>query len=683
VAVLAFALSVLSPVAVTAGAQGIYWVYSCSGYHNSAPVFTGRPGGTNWVTADECGAGRDLEINVASAQSGVTRGHTSEWSAVTPTPALQIVSVDTPSPTPTGDIDNPVVECDLQSDGFRASYFWGNDGTNYGMKEITVDCHGGIGFENYPEAPIDQSITPSRYFGWQVTCQTLSVCKPHGGLPDGGVFGIQAIALEVAESSGPALAPSQPNDLYNQPGWVRGTFPAGFVASDPSGICAAQTQVNGTALTDYTDPTPDTSTWTQCPGSYALPGTVSTAGYPNGAGAIQLLYWARNAAGMVTTLTRSVNVDNVTPAVSLSGPGQALSTAGTQYVTANATAGPSGVAGIFCAVDGGSFVEYRSSQAQIPVSGVGRHQVSCYVQNNAVDSAGQPATSPTQSFYLDIQQPSAAAISFTKVIDGLRCHRVTRTIRVPGQWVVERAGGRRIRVRIRAHRERVHVRRCHARVVVRRVRVGRHYRRERLVILPRTVSAGTKRVGFGRTVTVHGWLGTTEGDALAGQTVQVLTAPANGSESFSTAAVVVTAPDGTWTARLPAGPSRLVEVSYAGSSTVAATTSRPVRLTVRGSLSLHVAPRRTRWGSTIRISGRLRGGYVPPAGELVVLRIGYRGGTAQIGQVYAHADGRFSLRYTFLRGVGHERYRIWAVSARESDYPFAPGRSRDVTIAVS
>jgi hypothetical protein len=88
------------------------------------------------------------------------------------------------------------------------------------------------------------------------------------------------------------------------------------------------------------------------------------------------------------------------------------------------------------------------------------------------------------------------------------------------------------------------------------------------------------------------------------------------------------------------------------------------------------------WGGQIRISGRLLGGYVPPSGELVVLWIGWQGGSTEIGHLYARANGRFSSTYTFLRGNGTETYRIWATSAREGDYPFAPGGSRAVTVQV-
>jgi hypothetical protein len=103
---------------------------------------------------------------------------------------------------------------------------------------------------------------------------------------------------------------------------------------------------------------------------------------------------------------------------------------------------------------------------------------------------------------------------------------------------------------------------------------------------------------------------------------------------------------------------------------------------VPASVKLAIRPRTTHWGDTIAINGRLRGCCVPPAGELVSLRIGWRGGSAELGQVYARTGGRFRTRYTFLRGSGAERYRIWATTATESDYPYASGSSSPATVTV-
>ena len=73
---------------------------------------------------------------------------------------------------------------------------------------------------------------------------------------------------------------------------------------------------------------------------------------------------------------------------------------------------------------------------------------------------------------------------------------------------------------------------------------------------------------------------------------------------------------------------------------------------------------------------------MPSSGELVVLYIGWGGGHTEIGHLYTDAQGRFSAPYRFLRGNGTVRYWIWAVSAKESDYPYAPASSGRIPIVV-
>ena len=123
------------------------------------------------------------------------------------------------------------------------------------------------------------------------------------------------------------------------------------------------------------------------------------------------------------------------------------------------------------------------------------------------------------------------------------------------------------------------------------------------------------RTAFGATTKVDGWLGTAQGDALPGQPVGVMTAPDTPSGQFTQAAVATTRSDGTWTATLPAGPSRRVQASYAGTATVEPSTSGAARVVVPASLTLAIHPRRTHWEGTILISGRLRGCCVPIAGR--------------------------------------------------------------------
>ena len=117
--------------------------------------------------------------------------------------------------------------------------------------------------------------------------------------------------------------------------------------------------------------------------------------------------------------------------------------------------------------------------------------------------------------------------------------------------------------------------RCHPRterrrtvVFVRERRHGRVVKVKRIkivrVVVPPHVFPKTSRlVRFGHGTTVNGYLGTATGIAIAGHAVSVLTAPDNGSDQFTQAAVVTTAANGTWTAKLRPGPSRSSKRSMA------------------------------------------------------------------------------------------------------------------------
>ena len=119
--------------------------------------------------------------------------------------------------------------------------------------------------------------------------------------------------------------------------------------------------------------------------------------------------------------------------------------------------------GISCNVDGGAAQWYPAATVQVPVGGVGQHQVQCSAQSNAIDQAGVHATSTPQTFTMTIGVPTVAALTFSRLVDALRCHRVTRRVRVPARWLTITRGHKRIRVLWPAHIKRVTITRCHAR----------------------------------------------------------------------------------------------------------------------------------------------------------------------------------------------------------------------------
>jgi hypothetical protein len=388
----------------------------------------------------------------------------------------------------------------------------------------------------------------------------------------------------------------------------------------------------------------------------------------------------------------------------MSGPTDAPTTAGTQYVTASASGSPSGIYGIACRTDGGPGHWYPGATARVPISGVGEHAVSCTALNNAVDENGTHGESQPRTWSLKIGEPTELGVGFLKYV-GLKCHKVKRRVTIPGHWVTRHRHGKKIRVKTRPKHKIRRVTKCHPKVkherVVVRVPRRRHgkivrhhgktvYRKKvehkRVVVQPHWQSKTKRHLHHGRSTTVSGWLGLTDGTALASHTVQVLTAPDNGFDRFTVAATTTTAANGAWTATLPAGPSRIVEATYAGDPATEGTVSGQVKLIVPSKIKLKsVTPDRVGWGQKVRIKGRILGGYLPSGGINVRLRYGIAKAKTTYG-VHEHVGGggRFATTFRFGPGDPRDHRRFWFQIATlpAGNYPYSQSYSKRMYVEV-
>ncbi len=640
-------------------AQADETVYSCGYVANE--VFIAYTA-VNIQTQAACPGGG---LTMAADAVGYKQGQNATWQAVAP-PGLIIVAATIPQ----GALQSQFVNAGSSGD-FGGDFYWSGGASNITPGEAGASFTG----------------LASSDFGFQLVCG-----KPTCNSPNFSNITVKGIILTVRDTSGPSL--NSPSGLWQANGWIRGNWTLAFSGDSPSGMCSLSASLAGQTLPGASS-TQDIAAWHQCAAA-AVNDPVYTAGYPQGADTLQI--GGSDAANVPTALTKTVYIDNQQPTLTLSGPTAAPSTGGTQYVTATATAGPSGVAGISCAVDGTPAQWYPAPTAQVPVSGIGQHRVQCNSENNAVDSSGVRATSAPQTFSMVIGVPTVTAITFSKLVDKLRCRRVAERVRVPARWKMIKRGHKRIRVLRRAHTKTIHVTKCHARTVRRRrtvwVTVRRHGKRVRLrrretvrvILLPHVVNQTQRRVGHGKRTTVNGWLGTYTGVALRGQPVQVLTAPDNGTGAFTPLVTTTTAADGGWSATLPAGPSRLVEAAYSGGSDVLPSLSTTVRETVPAEVKLiSISPRRVAWGGTIRLVGQLKGGYLPHGGALVRLRIGEGPAVTTYGvREHVGGSGRFVTTYTFGAGEPATYRSFWfqIASLPMGDYPYGPANSRRVSVLV-
>ena len=604
-------------------------------------------------------------MGITDAGNHVASGQRAVWQATAPS-GLVIVGASIPN----GSLVSAGVNDGSQYGG---GFYWAGGGAE------THDGEAGASFGGLS----------SSYFGFQLVCG-VKTCTTGTSQLDVG-----QISLQVHETVGPSLI--APDGLWQSSGWVRGDWTLHFYGDSPSGLCTLSASINGQAVPGSSS-TQDPSVWHQCVAP-AVVQTIHTWQY--GQGAMPLTLQASDAATLTTsnaTYTKTIYVDNSQPTVSMAGPTDAPSTAGVQHVTATAVGGPSGIAGLSCSVDSAPAQSYPGTSANVAVSGVGDHSIACSAAGNAVDEAGNHSWSNPAVWALSIRQPTVSDIGFNQLVDALLCHRVRERVTVPAHWVTVRRHHKVLRIKVPSRSELRGITRCNPRIVRRQITVWRTIRRHgkkvrvrrkktiKVAVLPHVVTRSSESVGHGKTTTVSGWLGITDGTAVGGQAVQVLSAPDNGLGQFTLAAVATTAANGSWTAQLPAGPSRLVEATYAGAPTLEPSMSAQVSVIVPAKVRLiSISPTRVAWGGTVRIVGQLEGGYLPAGGALVRLRIGLGASYTTYGvQEHVTGNGRFSTTYTF--GLGdpsvYRSYWFEIASLPMGNYPFSVAESGRKTVVV-
>jgi hypothetical protein len=657
-------------VTAAAADANVEWVWACGAYTPGGSGVFSHSAVFGINTPGTC-PGNEAEAEgltiITGVDNTVADGKTATWQADAPA-GLTIIHAWVPF----GDMFSQGVNDKRQYGG---GFYWAGAGSP------AYD-----GEQTYSSPTFSSS-----YFGWSIACGTSPSCHYDGT----DLMSVTEIELEVQENTGPSITASGTNNLWNQTShYVWGSFPVSFVPSDVSGVCSAEAKVDGTALPVQLTANQNQTVWDQCDpsgGPQELNQSINTNAYPNGT--LTLEFAASNAAGVSSDPIETLRVDNVVPSVVLSGPANASSADGTQYITANATAGLSLVQRISCSLDNAPAQSYAGSSAEIPVSGIGNHSVTCSSENNSYNSSGQARWSMPVTKSLDIGQPTLSGISFSKIVDGPSCKRVRERVKVPARWVTVHRHGDLVKVHRRAHKKTVKAVKCRLRTAKRNVTVlvkeKKHGRTvlvkrrkvERVVVPPHVVSHASERVADGEGTTVSGWLGTSNYIALGGRTVHVMTAPNNGHGDWTQAAVATTATNGGWSAHLPAGPSRLVDATYGGDATTEPSNSSTIHLIVPAKVKVRIRPRRVPWGGTIRISGRVLGGYIP-TGKLLRLRIGVAGVRETVGIPNIRRDGRFQTTWTFASGSGVVRYWFSISTLNEADYPFAPASSRPVYVTV-
>ena len=194
------------------------------------------------------------------------------------------------------------------------------------------------------------------------------------------------------------------------------------------------------------------------------------------------------------------------------------------------------------------------------------------------------------------------------------------------------------------------------------------------------VRGGRVTLPGGRAVRVRGRLSLIRGASVGGAEVLATTSIVRGGAT-APAGRVTTSRSGRFSLRLPAGPSRVLQLFSPGSGAALGATGRlSVRVPAGSSIR---ASRRTFSGpARVTFSGRVRSGGqpLPPRGLVIILQGREGGRWSTFEDTRTDAAGRWSVSYPF-RGVPGT-YPIRALIRRQGTFPFEAGHSRAVRVRI-
>ena len=213
---------------------------------------------------------------------------------------------------------------------------------------------------------------------------------------------------------------------------------------------------------------------------------------------------------------------------------------------------------------------------------------------------------------------------------------------------------------------------------------------KRPVSLTASFSAGKRATGrstlsHGDRSRIEGWL-TRSSRPIAGARLVVEERFATGSRKKKRQTRMQTDGNGRYSVSVKAGPSRNIEVRYAGSRINRRATSRELRLTVKDRTSFRIEPRVLRNRGRVTMSGSVRGkgALRPSTGKLVAIQYfdPSRARWRPVEVLKANRHGSFRYEYRFRTIDYAQRIIFRAVSLPEAGWPYASSTSRRRSVIV-
>jgi hypothetical protein len=196
---------------------------------------------------------------------------------------------------------------------------------------------------------------------------------------------------------------------------------------------------------------------------------------------------------------------------------------------------------------------------------------------------------------------------------------------------------------------------------------------------PVVVLRPAARVGFMERARIVGRLATSDGRAISGAPVQVLSR--TGTEPDQLVDTLTTDADGRFRSVATGTNSRTLRLVYGGSS-LTLPTQTALEMRVPAATSVRVSRRRLRNGQAVTFSGRVRGLPVPAAGKLVEVQVRFSDRWQTFRTTRSDATGSWSSRYRFQRTRGVQHYHFRVRLPNEGGYPFETSVSRTLAVQV-
>jgi hypothetical protein len=193
---------------------------------------------------------------------------------------------------------------------------------------------------------------------------------------------------------------------------------------------------------------------------------------------------------------------------------------------------------------------------------------------------------------------------------------------------------------------------------------------------------GTTLTGpFDKAQTITGRLTGPSGSPIADATIDLAARKSYGGAPSIALGSATTNAQGEFSFRLSKqSPSQRIALSYSPTLGGEPVISQTLALRVPAAVKLNVTPGSVGAGETIRLQGRILGTPIPPGGKQVVLEARSKGSSwLQFLVLRSGRSGRFEGTHRF-RLPGPVRYFFRAVCPAEADFPFATGRSNQVTV---